>query len=228
MADRTALVSGGTGGLGSAVVDAFADAGWRVVVPDVAARAASREGVEVVAADLADPDDVARAVRVAVEQERAPLRAVAHLVGGFADGQPVAETPLADFEAQFALNLRPAYLLCQAALPRLAAAGGGAICCVSSRAALQPFAGAAGYCASKAALIAFARVVAREGEPDGVRCNVVLPSAIATRAMLASTPPERHGTLVPPADIARVIRFLCSEESGATSGAAVPVYGAPA
>ena len=180
-----------------------------------------------VAADLADPDDVARAVRAAVAEEGAPLRAVAHLVGGFADGQPVAETPLADFEAQFALNLRPAYLLCQAALPRLAAAGGGAICCVSSRAALHPFAGAAGYCASKAALIAFARVVAREGEPDGVRCNVVLPSAIATRAMLASTPPERHGTLVPPAEIARVIRFLCSEESGATSGAAVPVYGAP-
>ena len=151
-----------------------------------------------VAADLTDPDDVARAVRVAVADEGAPLRAVAHLVGGFADGQPVAGTPLADFEAQFALNLRPAYLLCQAALPRLAAAGGGAICCVSSRAALHPFAGAAGYCASKAALIAFARVVAREGEPDGVRCNVVLPSAIATRAMLASTPPERHGTLVPP------------------------------
>ena len=87
------------------------------------------------------PDDVARAVRTAVSDAGAPLRAVAHLVGGFAAGQPVAETPLADFEAQFALNLRPAYLLCQAALPRLAAAGGGAICCVSSRAALHPFAG---------------------------------------------------------------------------------------
>jgi NAD(P)-dependent dehydrogenase (short-subunit alcohol dehydrogenase family) len=140
----------------------------------------------------------------------------------------VAETPLDDFEAQFALNLRPAYLVCQATLPRLAAAGGGAICCVSSRAALHPFAGAAGYCASKAALIAFARVVAREGQADGVRCNVVMPSAIATRAMLASTPPEQHDTLVPPAEIARVIRFLCGDESGATSGAAVPVYGAPA
>jgi NAD(P)-dependent dehydrogenase (short-subunit alcohol dehydrogenase family) len=163
-----------------------------------------------------------------VADASAPLRAVAHLVGGFAAGQPVAETPLAEFEAQFALNLRPAYLLCQAALPRLAAAGGGAICCVSSRAALHPFAGAAGYCASKAALITFARVVAREGEADGVRCNVVLPSAIGTPTMLASTPRDKHHTLVPPADIARVIRFLCSEESGATSGAAVPVYGGAA
>ena len=161
-------------------------------------------------------------------EAEAPLRAVAHLVGGFAAGQPVAETPLADFEAQFALNLRPAYLVCQAALPRLAAAGGGAICCVSSRAALHPFAGAAGYCASKAALIAFARVVAREGQADGVRCNVVLPSAIATRAMLASTPPgaARHARAAGrdrprhPLPLRRGV--------GATSGAAVPVYGAPA
>jgi len=226
MPDRTVLVSGGTGGLGSAVVDAFADAGWRVVVPDVAPGGAARDGVDRVTADLADPDDVARVMRTVVADPGAPLRAVAHVVGGFADGQPVAETPVAEFEAQFALNLRPAYLVCQAALPQLAAAGGGAICCVSSRAALFPFAGAAGYCASKAALIALARVIAREGVADGVRCNVVLPSQIGTPAMLAATPAEQHGWLVPPTEIARVIRFLCGEESAPTTGAAVPVYGA--
>jgi NAD(P)-dependent dehydrogenase (short-subunit alcohol dehydrogenase family) len=97
---------------------------------------------------------------------------------------------------------------------------------VSSRAALHPFAGAAGYCASKAALIALARVAAREGAPGGVRCNVVLPSQIGTPAMLAATPAEEHGSLVPPAQIARVIRYLCGEESAPTNGAAVPVYGA--
>jgi NAD(P)-dependent dehydrogenase (short-subunit alcohol dehydrogenase family) len=113
-------------------------------------------------------------------------------------------------------------------LPRLAAAGGGAICCVSSRAAEHPFAGAAGYCASKAALITLARVIAREGAPDRVRCNVVMPSQIATPRMLADTPPEQHGSLVPPAQIAAVIRWLCGEESAPTTGAAVPVYGSPA
>jgi len=228
MAERTVLVSGGVGGLGSVVVAGFADAGWRVVVPDLRPGGAQPEGVERVTADLTDPDDVARALRVAVGHPDAPLRAVAHLVGGYAGDQPVASTPLADFEAQFALNLRPAYLLCQAALPRLAASGGGAICCVSSRAALEPFAGAAGYCASKAALITFARVVAREGADDGIRSNVVLPSQIGTPAMLAQTPPERHGSLVPPAEIAAVIRFLCGEESAPVSGAAVPVYGGAA
>jgi NAD(P)-dependent dehydrogenase (short-subunit alcohol dehydrogenase family) len=228
MADRSVLVCGGTGGLGAAVVDAFADAGWRVVVPAVRPGGIGRDDVETVTADLTDPDDVARAVRAAVAAPEAPLRAVAQLVGGFADGQPVADTSVADFEEQFARNLRPTYLVCQAALPRLAAAGGGAICCVSSRAALHPFAGAAGYCASKAAVITLARVVAREGVPDGVRCNVVVPSQMATPAMLAGTSPERQGSLVPPAQVARVVRFLCGEESAPTNGAAVPVYGAPA
>ena len=157
--DATAIVTGGTGGLGRAVVARFAADGWRVVVPD--ARPAELDGAEVVEADLTDPDAVARAVAVA-QVTGPPLRAVVNLVGGFAADQPVADTPFAEFEAQFTLNLRPTYLVSQAALPVLAAAGGGAIVCVSSRSALYPFAGAAGYCASKAAALAFAQVVARE------------------------------------------------------------------
>src|SRR3954447_13196258 len=100
MAERTVLVSGGVGGLGSVVVAGFAAAGWRVVVPDLTPGGAQAEGVERVTADLTDPDDVARALRVAVAHADAPLRAVAHLVGGYAGDQPVASTPLADFEAQ--------------------------------------------------------------------------------------------------------------------------------
>ena len=158
--DRTVIVTGGTGGLGRAVVAAFAANDWRVVVLDM--RTSEMQGAEVVQADLTDPGDVARAVAAATAEPGAPLRAVANLVGGFAAGQPVADTPVEVFEAQFALNLRPTYLVTQAALPALVAAGGGAVVCVSSRSALHPFAGAAGYCASKAAVIAFAQVVARE------------------------------------------------------------------
>jgi NAD(P)-dependent dehydrogenase (short-subunit alcohol dehydrogenase family) len=223
--DRTALITGGTGGLGRAVVAAFAANGWRVVVLDV--RPAELEGAEVVKADLTDPDDVARAVRVGSADPDAPLRAVANLVGGYAGDQPVAETPVSVFEAQFALNLRPTYLVTQAVLPALVAAGGGAIVCVSSRSALHPFAGASGYCASKAAVIAFAQVVAREHAGDGIRCNAVLPQMIDTPANRAVMPPEQHRLLTPPSEIAAVIRFLCSAESAPTTGAAIPVYGAP-
>src|SRR5918911_195570 len=176
----TALVTGGTGGLGSAVTAELLDRGWRVVVPWIVERELSRvrehERLELVQADLFDP----ASARACVEAAGEDLRGVVNLVGGFAAGQPVADTPIEDFEAQFRLNLRPLYLVTQAALPRLRAAGGGSIVCVSSRSALRPFAGAAGYCASKAAVTTFAQVVAEEGAADGIRCNAVLPSMIDT------------------------------------------------
>ena len=204
------------------VVEAFLAAGWRVVVPWIVGGEQERLPAEAVAveADLADPDDVGRAVRLAAGEASAPLGAVANLVGGFADGQPVAETPLADFEAMFALNLRPTYLVTQCALPRLVAAGGGAIVCVSSKAALDPWAGGSGYAASKAAVIAFARAVAKEHAGDGVRCNVIVPTMIDTPANRASNPDAR---MTPPAEVASVVRFLCSEESAAVNAAVVPV-----
>src|SRR5690242_19740370 len=169
MPDRTALVTGGAGGLGRSVVEELLRGGWRVVVPlERAGDLEDRDGLATVVADLTDPDDVSRTLRAAVAEESAPLKALVNLVGGFAAGQPVAETPLADFERMFALNLRPTYLMTQAALPRLQASGGGAIVCVGSSAALNPFAGGAGYAASKAAVIAFARAVAEEGRADGI------------------------------------------------------------
>jgi NAD(P)-dependent dehydrogenase (short-subunit alcohol dehydrogenase family) len=98
MPDRTALVTGGAGGLGRAVVTTLVDAGWRVVVPVEAGHDLDqRDGVTTVVADLTDPDDVARAVRTAVAEDGAPLRALVNLVGGFAVDQPVADTPLSQF-----------------------------------------------------------------------------------------------------------------------------------
>jgi NAD(P)-dependent dehydrogenase (short-subunit alcohol dehydrogenase family) len=224
---RTALVTGGTGGLGTAVVATLLAGGWRVVVPWIAERELERlperEGLELVRADLFDQTDVAACVERAAADAGAPLRGVVNLVGGFADGQPVATTPVEDFEAQFRLNLRPTYLVVQAAWPALVAGGGGSIVCVSSRAALRPFAGAAGYCASKAAVATFAAVVAEEGKKDGVRCNAILPSVIETPANRAKEGPDKP--MVPPAEIARVIAFLLGDDSAPTSGAAIPVYG---
>ena len=231
MADssRTALITGGTGGLGTAVLDAFLDDGWRVVAPWIfereLERVSAREGLELVRADLFDPDDVARAVGTATAQASAPLRAVVNLVGGFDAPGNVVDVPLERFERQFELNLRPTYLVCQAAIPALIDGVGGAIVCVSSRAGLHPFAGAAGYCASKAAVLAFAKALDAEYADRGVRTNAILPSQIDTPANREAMPPEQHEKLVPPQQIASVILHLCSDDSTATSGAAVPVYG---
>ncbi|XTZ18113.1 SDR family NAD(P)-dependent oxidoreductase [Micromonospora echinospora] len=223
MAERSVLVTGGTGGLGGAVTAAFTAAGWRVVVADL--RADEGGGLLTVAADLTDPAGAARAVEVAAGEPLAPLRAVVNLVGGYASGGLVHETPVDEFERMLTLNLRPTYLVTRAALPRLTAAGGGAVVCVSARAALAPFPGAAGYVTAKAAVLAFANAVAVEYRASGVRCNTVLPSVIDTPANRAAQPDADHSRWVDPAEIAPVVRFLASDESAPTSGAAVPVHG---
>ena len=225
----SALISGGTGGLGAAVTRAFLDAGWRVVVPvyDDAERdrVDSHERLVLEAADLSDADSTTSVVGIAAAHAEAPLRAVVNLVGGFGAGGRVHETPIEDYEAQLALNLRPTYLVCHAAIPHLQAAGGGAIVCVSSRAALKPFAGAAGYIVAKAALLAFVDVLAAEYRDDGIRANAILPSVIDTPANRRSMPDADHARWVAPEQIARVVRFLCEDGSGVVSGAHVPVYG---
>ena len=226
---QSAIVTGGTGGLGSAVVARLLDDGWRVVVPWIVeselSRVQERDGLELVQADLFDPDMVAEVVALGAGDAEAPLRGVVNLVGGFAMGGRVHETPIGDFERQFRLNLRPTYLVTAAALPHLLEHGRGSIVCVGTRAAVQPFSGAAGYISSKAAVIAFAQAVAVEYKLTGIRCNAILPSVIDTPANRASMPNAEHERWVKPAEIAGVIAHLLSDDSQPTSGAAIPVYG---
>jgi NAD(P)-dependent dehydrogenase (short-subunit alcohol dehydrogenase family) len=226
---HSAIVTGGTGGLGSAVVARLLDDDWRVVVPWVVERelerVPERDGLELVQADLFDPDAVSSVVSLAASVSDAPLRGVVNLVGGFAMGDRVHETPIEEFEKQFRLNLRPTYLVTAAAVPHLLSAGGGSVVCVGTRAALQPFSGAAGYISSKAAVIAFAQAVAAEYKHDGIRCNAILPSVIDTPANRASMPNADFEKWVKPQAIAGVIAQLLSDDSQPTSGAAIPVYG---
>jgi NAD(P)-dependent dehydrogenase (short-subunit alcohol dehydrogenase family) len=222
---HTVIVTGGTGGLGAAVTHTLLDGGWRVVVPWFAERELERvsehERLALVQADLTDPESAANVVATAGDG----LRALVNLVGGFAMGDRVHETPVEDFEAQLRLNLRPTYLMCAAAIPVLLAGGGGAIVCVSSRAAVQPFAGAAGYITAKAGVLAFVDALHAEYRDDHIRTNAIMPSTIDTPANRAAMPDADFDRWVKPTEIARVIAALCSDDARVTSGAHVPVYG---
>jgi NAD(P)-dependent dehydrogenase (short-subunit alcohol dehydrogenase family) len=225
----SAIVTGGTGGLGAAVVRRLLDDGWRVVVPWVVEaelkRVQEHPDLELVQADLFDPQAVAEVARVGAGADSAPLRGLVNLVGGFAIGGRVHETAIEEFEKQFRLNLRSSYLMTQAALASMLEHGGGSIVCVGTRAAVQPFRGAAGYISSKAAVIAFAQAVAVEYRDDGIRCNAILPSVIDTPANRASMPKADYERWVKPEAIAGVIAHLLSDDSEPVSGAAIPVYG---
>ncbi|MFC5264332.1 SDR family NAD(P)-dependent oxidoreductase [Kribbella qitaiheensis] len=222
---RTVVVAGGTGGLGSAVTGEFLGAGWRVVVPgrraESLAELGSHERLQTLVADLSDPADAAEVARVAAADEGAPVRALLNLVGGFASGERVHETPIEDFEKQLRLNLRPTYLITQAVLPHLLAGGGGSIVCTSSGSALKPFSGAAGYITAKAGVLAFADALNAEYAKDGIRVNVILPSTIDTPANRAARPKADTSKWTPPSRIATVLRFLA--ETDGVRGARIPV-----
>lgn len=225
---QAVLVAGGTGGLGTAVLDALLDGGFDVTATwlaeqerdRVADLLAGRTGLTLVRADLLDEDCVHRVVH---GMKR--LDAVVNLVGGYAAGTRVHETSLEQFEDMLRLNLRPNFLLARAAIPRLLAAGGGSFVAVSARAALQPFAGAAGYVTAKAAVLAFVRALDAEYRDRGLRCNAIVPSVIDTPANRAAQPDADFSRWAAPADIARVVRFLVTEDAGVVTGAAIPVYG---
>lgn len=224
------LVAGGTGALGAAVVRDLLDSGREVVATwiDAAEREAlegevgDRDGFKAVEADLTDP----AAAEVAVRAAGSSLGAVACLVGGYTGGHRVADADPDELDRMLALNVKPLYLLARAAMPVLAGApGGGALVAVSARTALEPRGGDAAYAAAKAAVLALVRSLDAEYRDDGVRSNAILPSLIDTPANRAAMPRADRSRWVAPAAIAPVVRFLLSEDSAPTSGAALPVYG---
>jgi NAD(P)-dependent dehydrogenase (short-subunit alcohol dehydrogenase family) len=220
------LVAGGTGALGGAVLRELVESGWDVTATWLVDRERERvekdlgDSVSLVRADLMDPAGAAGAVEAVPE-----LEAVVNLVGGFAAGPLVHETEPDDFMGMIRLNLLPAFLLARAAMPLLVERGAGAFVGVSARPALRPFPGAAGYVTGKAALLAFAQALDAEYQASGIRCNAILPSVIDTPANRAAQPDADHSRWVPPEQIAKVVRFLVSDDSAPTSGAAIPVYG---
>jgi NAD(P)-dependent dehydrogenase (short-subunit alcohol dehydrogenase family) len=224
MTDLT-LILGATGGLGTAVVDAFAKRGDRTI-----AVARSRSGVSELAtkypgivtgdtADLTSRQDVddlwERIDRVGVP------RWVVNTTGGYRGGKVVHSTP-DDFSSMMDLNLGTAWWSCRAAARRMQ---GGAIVNVSSRSGLVAEPGAAVYAIAKAGVIKLTEVLAAELMSSGVRVNVVVPAIIDTPENRKSLPEKVMQTAVAPAEIAAVILYLCSDAAAAITGAVVPVYG---
>jgi NAD(P)-dependent dehydrogenase (short-subunit alcohol dehydrogenase family) len=227
--DGTVLVSGGGGALGRSVLRELLNAGAAVVATWSSDR--SREtlldefgedsDLELVHADLRSDVGAAAAIDAAPD---GALGGLVNLAGGFASGGRLHEAPQEEFERQLELNLMTAMRLTRAALPKLVQ-GGGSVVCVGTKAALEPFSGASGYVVSKAALLALVRTLAIEYRDDGVRVNAIVPSVIDTPANRAAMPDGDQAAWVPPAQIARVIRFLLSDDSAPVSGALLPVYG---
>lgn len=227
---RNLVVTGGTGALGSAVVQRLVDAGARVHVPCVVERElehfALDEHPQVRTAypvDLADEAAVEGFYADCVADGGALWGSV-HIAGGFAF-TPLAEVGAAELDAQMRMNATTCLLCCRAAAARMQ--GDGRIVNVTARPALDARQGAmlSAYVASKAAVAALTQALATELLEAGVLVNAIAPSVIDTptnRDAMADADFERW---VKPVDAAEVVAFLASPRNRVVSGALVPVYG---
>ncbi len=217
-----ALVCGGGGALGSAIVEAFLARGDRVVtadlhVPDTTAG----EGVSHEALDLTSAAEVA-ALWERLEAAGETPRWVVNAAGGFRAGSVSSSEPDAVRLAND-LNLGTAWWSCREAARRLPE--GGAIVNVSSRSAVAGGAGAAAYSVAKAGVVRLTEVLAAELRERRVRVNAILPSVIDTPANRGTMTADQLRNAVAPGDLAAVVSFLLSDAAAAVTGAIVPVYG---
>ena len=227
---REAIVTGGTGALGRAVVKALLDAGAAACrVPYIhEGEAASFPFKTDPRVKLAGPVDLADEEQVAkFYAGSGALWASIHLAGGFAM-KPAAQSGKADFQAMTAMNLLTCQLCCANAVKAMKRAGkGGRIVNVAARTALEPRSGAgmAAYAASKAAVAAFTQALSSEVAGDGIWVNAVAPSILDTPANRAAMPKADYSLWPKVEEVAATILFLASPENRVTRGAVVPVYG---
>jgi NAD(P)-dependent dehydrogenase (short-subunit alcohol dehydrogenase family) len=223
--NRVALITGASGGLGDAVVEAFLSRGATVVGVARGIKAGgNRDRFHAVEADLTKPEGARAAVAAAIENA-AKIDILVHVMGAFAGGQPVAETDDSTWNKMISLNLSAAFFMVRAVLPAMIEARYGRIVAVGSRAGVEPAANLSAYNVSKAGLNTLIRTVALEVREHGITANVVLPSTIDTPANRAAMPAGDFSRWVKPAAIAEQIVWLSSEAAGDTSGALIPIYG---
>jgi NAD(P)-dependent dehydrogenase (short-subunit alcohol dehydrogenase family) len=241
-----AIVTGGASGLGEAIARRLASDGGTVVVADIDERAgqqvadnlkAAGLGVEAETVDVTDEGEVAAMVDAVVERHgRLDVLVCSAAIEVRAS---VVECSDDDWQRVIDVNLKGPFLCMKHAIPHLAAAGGGSVVIMSSVLGAIGSPGYAAYCASKGALNNLAKQAAIEHAPDGVRVNVVSPSATDTGLFMKmaestgdpkriidmvtrNSPMRRLGT---GAEVADTVAFLCSPGAAYISGTIIPLDG---
>lgn len=245
MTGKTAIISGGSDGIGRAIAETLARDGAHVVicarnVEKLAAVenaiAGAGGSVETRVQDVSDADGYADMI-TAVAEERG-LHVLVNNAPHVGYGM-ISDTDLDGFRQNFRINMDAPYAGTRAAMTHMSAHGGGSIINISSINGERAMQGMSGYGASKAALLHFTRNAAMEGARTNVRVNCVTPGPIMTpgteawfksdpaagEAIANANPMGRIGT---PEEVANVVLFLASDAASYVTGASIPVDGGKA
>jgi len=230
LSGKVAVITGGTGALGSAVTRRMHEAGALCHVTFIA----EAERDRLLAEGWANSDrlcfhrvDVTDAKAVAglfadVDSRHGRLDVLLAIAGGWGMA-PVDEAPAQQWDDLADLNVKGVWLACRESVPRMKKRGWGRIVTVSARAVLQQPAKMAAYVAAKAAVLAMTQTLANELQGTGITCNALLPSAIDTPANRRAMPKADLSRWISPIAVAEVILLLLSDEAEIISGAAVPL-----
>lgn len=234
LAGQTALVTGGTAGIGLESARLLARHGAQVIITGrssdrgAAAVAEIGAGVRFVAADLSDLDSVKSLVRQCGDRVDIVVNNAASFPGAL-----TVEQDVASFESTFDTNVRGAYFLVAALAPGMLRRGHGSIVNVTSMVAFKGVPGASSYSASKAALESLTRTWAAEFGPRGIRVNSVAPGPTATEGVVAEWGDvnDELGRALPlgrtahAAEIAEAVLFLASPRSSFITGSTLHADG---
>jgi len=201
LAGRVALVTGGSKGIGAAIVHALADLGVSVVSTSRSGGGETGPAIRHVRADVRAADDAARAVEEAVREFGGLDILVNNAgVGLFAN---VADMTAEQWRQVIDTNVNGVFYCCHAAIPQMKRRGGGWIINISSLAGKNAFTGGAAYCASKAALNQFSEALMQEVRYDGIRVSYIMPGSVETA--FAGHGGGKAGWAMQPEDVAQVV-----------------------
>lgn len=218
MADKAALITGGSSGIGLAVARALGEDGYGITIsarrPDKleAAAAELREaGLDVlaVAANVADEDDIKR--MISEHRERWGRLDLLMNNAGLGIGGAIADADTKKLDMQLDVNLRAVYLVTREAIPMLkeaGASGGAMLVNTASIAGKQPQGWLAAYSATKAGVIALTEATAKEIAADGVRCTSICPGFVDTAMTEWIRGQVQQADMIRPEDVAEVVRCL--------------------
>ena len=233
MQENVAVVTGGTGGVGRALIPYLIRRDFKVAVtyliPEEARELEEELDVDedqlmLRRCDCTDIEAIESVMKDVVETF-GDINVLAALVGGWAGGRDVAETSPVRFDRMIDLNLRSTFYTLRAAIPHMRNSDWGRIIAIGSRAATDNPAGQAVFNAAKAAVTSLIQSLAGELDDTNITANVLVPSVIDTQATRAALPFADYMHWPKPSEIASVLDFLLSPASEVINGAQIPVFG---